>query len=177
MAAKQPEKSARQENRHISARQENRQLEVDDIVSEVSRQISSILPENQRAQVMQRVTTVISSQEAFRGPIAHPKHLEHYESVCPGAADRIIAMAEKEQDSRVAWVDAQQREDHIDKKRGMYCGFAAFIVLVGAAVFCGWIGQPVLGGSFLATGVLGAVGLFVNGRLQKPANNEEDSDE
>lgn len=172
MSAKQPERPGKHENRLPAAPS----AEVEDILSEVSRQISSILPANQRQQVIERVTTIITG-EAFKGPIAHPRHLEHYERICPGAADRIIAMAEKEQTSRTGWIDTNLREEHADKKRGMYCGLAAFVFLVGAAVFCGWIGQPVLGGSFLATGVLGAVGVFVNGRLQKPTNGGDDDEE
>lgn len=107
---------------------------------------------------------MLSEERYFKGPIAHPRHLEHYEKVCPGAADRIIAMAENEQTARNDWVSKNQSAEHADKQRGMYCGLVAFFVLIAAAVFCGWIGQPILGGSFLATGVLGAVGLFINGR-------------
>ena len=147
----------------------------DEIISELSRQISSILPAGQREQVLSRVATVVRS-EAFRGPIAHPKHLEHYEKVCPGAADRIIAMAEKEQSDRIDWMMKNQSADHADKQRGMYCGLIAFVILVAAAIFCGWMGQPILGGSFLATGVLGAVGLFINGRMQGPANGNGTTD-
>lgn len=39
--------------------------------------------------------SVISHAEmTYSGPLPLPQHLEKYEDVCPGAADRIIAMAE-----------------------------------------------------------------------------------
>lgn len=60
------------------------------------------------------LTTV--STMAFAGPLPHPEILARYEEVLPGAADRIISMAEKqaahrmhlekivvEGDSRRAW--------------------------------------------------------------------------
>jgi len=43
-------------------------------------------------------STVIS--ERYSGPLPPPKVLEYYNQIAPGAADRIISMAEKEQDHR-----------------------------------------------------------------------------
>ena len=38
--------------------------------------------------------------ESFIGPIPHPEHLAGYERVLPGAADRLLEMAEKQADHR-----------------------------------------------------------------------------
>ena len=39
---------------------------------------------------------VSHSKMTYSGPLPLPQHLERYEDVCPGAADRIIAMAERQ---------------------------------------------------------------------------------
>ena len=44
-----------------------------------------------------REVTVIERHASFSGPLPPPSILEDYDRVCPGAADRIIKMAEKEQ--------------------------------------------------------------------------------
>jgi uncharacterized membrane protein len=36
----------------------------------------------------------------YEGPLPPASEFEHYERVCPGAADRILAMAEKEESHR-----------------------------------------------------------------------------
>ena len=38
--------------------------------------------------------------QGFSGPIPHPEILKGYETICPGAAERIIKMAELEQGHR-----------------------------------------------------------------------------
>ncbi len=37
---------------------------------------------------------------AFQGPLPHPGTLRDYETIVPGSGERIIAMAEKEQNAR-----------------------------------------------------------------------------
>lgn len=44
----------------------------------------------------------ISYTEAFSGPIPPPNLLERYEAITPGAADRILTMAENQSKHRIA---------------------------------------------------------------------------
>ena len=46
---------------------------------------------------------VVQRMEGFVGPLPHPEHFAHYDETLPGAAERILRMAEKEQDHRHAW--------------------------------------------------------------------------
>ena len=45
--------------------------------------------------------SVERSLQAFEGPIPPPDMLAHYEEVLPGAAERIITFAERQQDDRM----------------------------------------------------------------------------
>lgn len=60
--------------------------------------INQMPPEHRRV-VFQNVAMVERSE--FSGPLPTPEHLKGYEECCPGAADRIISMAEKEQEHRL----------------------------------------------------------------------------
>ncbi len=62
----------------------------------IDRQIGDLVPQKQREVIVARMTSLIVS-EHFSGPLPHPKHLVGYEQISPGAADRIIAMAERQQ--------------------------------------------------------------------------------
>lgn len=66
----------------------------------IERQIGDIIPQKQRDIIVARMTTLMVS-EHFSGPIPHPKHVEGYEKIEPGAANRIISMAEKQQDHHI----------------------------------------------------------------------------
>lgn len=137
----------------------------DTVRQELERIVGPNIQGGQREQVLQKVAVYVQKrEEQFSGPIAHPKHLEHYEQICPGAADRIITMAEREQAASITALENQQTTDAADQKRGMWFGFAAFLVLVGGALWVAHMGHPWLSGVFLATSALSAVAVFVKGR-------------
>jgi uncharacterized membrane protein len=140
---------------------------------EITRQISPLLPGDnpaQKAVIAERISSILVS-EKFSGPIAHPRHLAEYEKVCPGAADRIIAMAEAEMASRMEAARAHtqllqqdQADERDDRRRGMQFGLATIGGLIFGALFCVVWGQPWVAGAFLGTGLFAAAVAFIKGR-------------
>jgi predicted membrane protein DUF2335 len=55
---------------------------------------------DKRARVADRIVRRVESLFYYQGPIPPPEYVQGYENACPGAATRIIAMAEKAQDAR-----------------------------------------------------------------------------
>ena len=45
----------------------------------------------------------------WNAPLPHPNDFEHYERVHPGSADRILRMAETEQQARIHANEARER--------------------------------------------------------------------
>ena len=89
---------------------------------------------------------LISAQ--FSGPLPLPSHLEHYERVLPGAADRIVRMGESEQAARhIAEKDAIQLETF--KTRW---GFVAWALTLAAVVSLAYLGHGVVA-AILASGI------------------------
>jgi uncharacterized membrane protein len=159
-----PSKPETNDNPQSSDEESDEATTEGELRNRIERQISPIVSVAQRNQIIERVTRIVS-QEFFRGPIAHPRHLEHYERICPGSADRIIAMAEKEQEFRSNLETQAQADETADRKRGMYCGFVAFLSLVAGGSFSAYLGLPWLAAGFIGVGVLSVAGLFVHGRM------------
>jgi uncharacterized membrane protein len=129
---------------------------------------------------------------AFAGPLPLPAHFEHYEEVLPGAAERIVAMAEAEQRNRHAIeqheslvaTDLAKREAALQEasvngelgleRLGMLLGFAATVIIV-----CGAIGFAVLApdridkiGALIIGGLFGAGQLVVAYRKGVPPTKQ-----
>ena len=61
------------------------------------------LPTDRKEQIKGVVVAAAQSlySSSYQGPLPHPTHFAGYESVLPGAAERILAMAEKQQESSI----------------------------------------------------------------------------
>lgn len=136
-----------------------------DLAEEVERQIGPLVQANIRKEVVQRVVMMVQ-EEAYRGPIPHPRHMAEYERICPGAADRLISIAEDVARFNMAEASKQQSADNADVKLGMILGFSALIAMIASAVACAWMGHTILAGGFVTAGALGIVGRFIKGRFE-----------
>jgi uncharacterized membrane protein len=101
----------------------------------------------------------------WNGPLPPPAALEQFERIIPGSAERILRMAEKEQDHRVAQETDGLAADIEDTRRGQWFGgLVAFSAIVGAVL------NSVLGGPWQASvalvgvPILSAVHAFIRGR-------------
>lgn len=81
--------------------------------------------------------------EFFEGPLPHPETLAHYERICPGAADRILGMAEAQARHRQHLENLVIRSNCRAQDRGPIFGFAlasgvvclgAFLILQGKEI-------------------------------------------
>ena len=78
---------------------------------------------------------MVIRSEMYSGPIPSPEALARYEEIQPGAADRIIKMAEKQQEHRMS-LETKAIGGQIDQsKRGQIFGFIAILLCIGVAVF------------------------------------------
>lgn len=140
----------------------------DPLADMIDRRIGEIVPRGVRGEIVSRMTQMIYS-ETFSGPIAHPRHLREYEQISPGAADRIITMAEK---SNAHHIDMQKTElanEASDRTLGMWLGAAVCVVLIGGAIAIALITRDrgLTGIVVGATAVASIGGLFVKGRNGK----------
>lgn len=143
---------------------EARPPETNGLRESIEREIGPLVPQGQRDIIISRMQQIMV-RETFSGPIAHPRHLREYEDIEPGAANRIISMAEKQQDHTIALEATAIKAEIDDRKLGMWLGFGALVLLLGLAAIFGYLDKPVIAGLFLTAAAIGSVTAFIKGRM------------
>lgn len=138
------------------------------LYAEIEEEVGTLLPAEKRDEVVSKLAAIfVHHEEKFSGPIAHPRHLREYEDIHPGAADRIISMAERQQSHIIEQQQQATSREFSDRRLGMWMGAAAFFLLVVLAYLLGVNGQPWLASAFVASSAIGVVKFFVDGRNPK----------
>lgn len=136
---------------------------IDLFEEELRKRLSNLLPSKGQDEIIRQIVSV-TYREAFAGPIPHPRHLRDYEAICPGAADRLIAMAEAQQRHQVSTEEKLVAGEFSDRRLGLWLGAATFALLIGGAIYCGWHDKTAVAIALVSAATIGGVGLFVNGR-------------
>ena len=182
--------------------EQDNKIEEKDSSSELSRQEQEVLKdlESEGVEISTDVTKVLESlteeqrkvivgalyaveeSASFRGPLPPPEMLKGYESVLPGASERILVMAEKQQEHRMyiekTIVDRQTKQSGNGQKWG-----GTLTILFGfIALALGYTGHDFLAGTIATTTIISLVIVFVlrkipEGRDKKKKDNivEEDA--
>lgn len=107
-------------------------------------------------------------QEAYQGPLPHPDLLIKYEEIIPGSAERILSMAEKEQQHRHQLENEVIKKEIAQKGRGLNFGFtlALLIIVVGAYLLI--IDKSLQGFSL----ILGSIAMIITPFFFNKNNNQ-----
>ncbi len=110
-------------------------------------------------------------------PIPPSEMAAQYEALAPGAADRILSLAEQEATHRRKMgekaVNAQielLRESAKDTKRGQLFGFIIGLSAILASAYMATHGAQVVGGAVGVSSLVGLVSVFIHGRKQQPTH-------
>ncbi len=107
-----------------------------------------------------------------QGPLPHPSLLQEYNNVVPGAAERIICMAEEQAKHRQELEKAVITSDIRDGKTGLFLGFSIGLVAIIAGAVCIIQGHSVSGGILGGSAVPGLTAVFVYGSRQRRKERE-----
>jgi len=118
------------------------------------------------------VNAIVSQSVAFFGPLPPPQVLEQYEKVLPGAADRIITMAEQQSVHRrqleTKVIDSDVKNSKLGLCFGLIIGIAALISATVMAFF-----NITVGGGLALFYVASLVGIFIYGSQGKKVAIQE----
>ncbi|MCU0325719.1 MAG: DUF2335 domain-containing protein [Spirosomaceae bacterium] len=124
----------------------------------------------------------IAKSEIYIGPYPDPSTLAQYENVKEGFADRLIAMAEKEQDARIKQND---KLIDIEVKRAnnvrwnLITGLIGVFTIVGLCAYAFWLGHPTQAATMASVIIIGLAAVFVTGKYRskedKNSNEGQDS--
>ena len=117
------------------------------------------------------------TQQQFSGPVPHPQILQEYEQILPGAAERILSMAEKDAEHQrtieMEAITLAGDESRRGQTYGFSIGITAFITSIVALLLGSEKTAMALGGTTL----FGLVAVFVTGRIiQNTPQNDKQKD-
>jgi uncharacterized membrane protein len=116
--------------------------------------------------------TEVIMQSQFIGPIPLPAHLEHYEKILPGAAERILAMAERQSAHRQKIEDKVITSDVKNSSRGLTYGFIICLVAIVGGFTLIYLGKSIEGSVIGGTALVGLVTAFIYGSNQRRKERE-----
>ena len=125
--------------------------------------------------MVRAVARVIQSE--FRGPIPPPEIISGYEAIIPGAADRILAMAEKQSQHRQEMEKIKMKSESRDGLLGILFAFvlgigsiiAAIVIVVLVPQNAGAISSALLG----MTGIGSIIATFIQATRMEKKDDEE----
>jgi uncharacterized membrane protein len=119
---------------------------------------------------------ITQAQTMYSGPLPSPEEFGRYESVLPGAADRIIAMAEKQAEHRQNLESHVVRSNSRNSTLGVLFAFVLGIITIGGGVFLAYFGRELSGAILGSAGLIGLVSVFIYGtrssRSERAAKGE-----
>ena len=96
-----------------------------------------------------------------------PAVLEGYNRLIPGAAERILVMAEEDAKHQREIELAALRAANNEVARGQIFGFVIGLAALGASMLALYMGAPAVAGVIGGTTVVGLVSVFIVGRFAK----------
>ncbi len=139
-------------------------------VSQVRRELQqnapSAIPRQLVAQITQEITT------EYRGPYPPPVLLAEYDAVLPGAAERIIAMAEKQIAHRIELETTVIKGDSRRSWWGLVLGFVTTLVISGVGLTVALKVSPTAGATIITGTVVALAGVFVYGSWSRRGERE-----
>ncbi len=103
----------------------------------------------------------------FQGPLPPPEILAGYDSVLPGAADRIITMAEKNQEHRHR-LEAKVIPAGIKSERlGQILGFVLYLATIASGTYLVGQGRDTAGIVEMLASTTVFAGIYVKGQIEK----------
>lgn len=115
----------------------NVKVKTEDVPSDVS-----LLPKS----TSENKKVLLQASRFHKGPLPLPEDLMKYNQICPGAAQRIIKMAENEQKV----FNKLRLKEYRNYRAGMVLGFISFIFLVCLTGWALYLGQSWVAGVLIA---------------------------
>src|SRR5215469_344716 len=96
------------------------------------------VPQKVRENLVEQLVMVT---ESYRGVLPHPKHFADFERVLPGCAERIMQMAEKEQNHRHGRENKIMGAESTYATRAQLYAAGIMLILVAGAVYSLHVGS------------------------------------
>ena len=140
---------------------------------EVVQATEAELVADQPPEQVQRERLAITA-ESYSGPLPHPDHLRHYEATLPGAADRIIKMAEQQSAHRREMEALTVKSRLKAESKAQWLAAGITVLIVGGGLYVISLGHTLAGVSQVIVAVTAIVGVFIYGKRTKQVRGSAD---
>lgn len=103
----------------------------------------------------------------WQGPLPSPDQLEHFNRVVPSAAERLIRMAEKQQDHRLELEQLAVRSQTAQSARGQLFALVMCLAILTVGGFAIYRGYAVSAATIICSTIIGMGYVFVSGRKRE----------
>lgn len=125
---------------------------------------------------LKQISYIVRQQSLHSGPLPPPEIFKGYEDVLPGAADRILSMAEKESRHRQDLEKISLKGDLSSRTLGQTLAFVISISAIGAGTYMVISGATISGTLLSGSGLASIVVAFLkNGDPSQKNNKNEPS--
>ncbi|MGD1032584.1 MAG: DUF2335 domain-containing protein [Opitutaceae bacterium] len=108
----------------------------------------------------------------WQGPLPSPASLEAFNRVVPGAAQRLITMAEKQQDHRMALEKKISSRQTTQSALGQIFALVISITVVAAGALAIYRGSAGAGATIITTTTAGIAYVFITGKREERASRQ-----
>lgn len=126
--------------------------------------------QNRGNQVPVHVSTV--TQSLYAGPLPLPEHLEKYNQILPGSAERILSMAEKQQAHRITAESSVLQTVNKARISGLRYAFIIFMTCLLLSGYALYLDKMTFAVGTLLVGIAGATVSFITGKPKQKANQD-----
>ena len=116
---------------------------------------------------------IATVSQSYRGPVPLASEMRGYKEVNPSFPERIMRMAEQEQEHRHAMQKRKQSEVSELKKSGQTKAFYSLLIILGVVLVIVWRGETVVAAILAGATIVGVVGMFIAGRWFESKNQSE----
>lgn len=99
--------------------------------------------------------------QAFRGPLPPPEMLARYEEICPGFAERTLAMAERNAAARQINETAVITSNIKHEGQGQWMAFILALAFLCVGAFALWLHEVGVGVGIWTVDIVAIIGMFI----------------
>jgi len=107
-----------------------------------------------------QIKTEITQVQQWSGPLPAPESLAKYDNIVPGAAERILVMAEKEQNHRHHTEDKTAKRQYVIAIVSVIFAFACVLALAGLVFYAIYKGSDNSTLAAVITAIAAVAGVF-----------------
>lgn len=156
-----PENSSKENTKASNDLQSKEALQVIAVAQKANPNIFKGINSKQKAEIVKGLSIGITQIKSHSGPLPDPEDLIQYNEVIPNGGERIMAMAEKEQDFRHGHTRNVAKRRLDQEVRGQWFGFILAALIVCGGIYLLFIGKNLAGFAAIIIPIAGIIGAFI----------------